>query len=151
MLHKPLYCVSIGELGVTPQELENNLRDILDVCETWDALILLDEADVFVAKRAKGEILPNSMVGVILRLTEYYRGILFFTSNRVTSFDPGFLSRVTVTLRYSQLDAQGRSEVWRILQKKSGVNDVGVFDIGKLKEYVLNGRQIKNALALSKV
>lgn len=44
MLHKPLYSVSLGQLGTTPAELEKHLTEILNLCGRWDALILLDEA-----------------------------------------------------------------------------------------------------------
>lgn len=112
---------------------------------------MLDEADVFVEKRAKVEILRNSMVGVFLRLTEYYLGILFFTSNRVTPFDPAFLSRVTVTLRYFELDLAGRRDVWKNLLEKSGVAVRSGFNLDKLASYVTNGRQSKNTLQLALV
>jgi len=41
MLHRPLYSVSIGQLGTKPDELEEKLGDILDLCSRWDCLILL--------------------------------------------------------------------------------------------------------------
>lgn len=151
LLRKPLYVVSIGELGTTPQELETNLQAILGICESWDSLILLDEADVFVEKRSRGEILRNSMVGVILRLIEYHRGIIFFTSNRVTSFDKAFLSRVTIALKYKQLDSDDRLRIWKNLLQISGVSEAicSKLDLVSLAKHNLNGRQIKNTIQLS--
>jgi SpoVK/Ycf46/Vps4 family AAA+-type ATPase len=43
MLHKPLYSVTVGELGTQTGHLEQNLRDILEVASAWDAVILIDE------------------------------------------------------------------------------------------------------------
>lgn len=73
MLHKPMYSVTLGELGTTPSELENNLRDILELATVWNALVLMDEADIFLERRGQKEIIRNAMVGVIMRLIEYYQ------------------------------------------------------------------------------
>ncbi|CAG8553182.1 11208_t:CDS:10, partial [Racocetra fulgida] len=46
-LRRPLYAVSVGELGVTPKELEAKLSEILEVASVWDAVILIDEAQIW--------------------------------------------------------------------------------------------------------
>lgn len=77
MLQRPLYSVSLGQLGTTPAELETKLGEILDLCGKWDALILLDEADIFLEKRSNNSSLErNAMVSVMLRLVEYFKGVL---------------------------------------------------------------------------
>jgi hypothetical protein len=47
---RPLYAVSSGELGTYSSELEKNLARILDVATVWKAVLLLDEADVFLER-----------------------------------------------------------------------------------------------------
>lgn len=47
LLKRPLYMVSVGELGTNPHQLETELNKILDVAHSWGAVLLLDEADVF--------------------------------------------------------------------------------------------------------
>ena len=42
--------VSVGELGTSPHQLETELNKILDVAHAWGAVLLLDEADVFLGK-----------------------------------------------------------------------------------------------------
>lgn len=49
-LRKPLYMVSAGELGTDSRELEHQLSRILDICYGWGAVLLLDEADVFLER-----------------------------------------------------------------------------------------------------
>jgi SpoVK/Ycf46/Vps4 family AAA+-type ATPase len=121
MLHRPLYSVSIGQLGTTPAELESKLGEILDLCSRWDALILLDEADLFLENRTHGGSLErNAMVSVMLRLVEYFKGVLFLTSNRVDSLDPAFKTRSTLALNYEPLDEAAREQVWRNLLEASG-------------------------------
>ena len=80
------YCsVTAGDLGINAAEVEKTLGSILDLCSTWDALVLIDEADLFLEKRTSTEIERNALVCVMLRLLEYYSGCLFLSSNRKAS------------------------------------------------------------------
>ena len=88
------------------------------------------------------------MVCVMLRLLEYYKGILFLTTNRVESLDPAFQSRVQCALRYEALDAAGRERIWADLLSRAGAADSDVA-AGALAAHALNGRQIKNVLQLA--
>lgn len=152
MLHRPLYSIALGQLGTTPPELEQKLGEILDLCSKWDALILLDEADIFLEKRSSsGSLERNAMVSVMLRLVEYFKGVLFLTSNRVDSLDPAFKTRITLALRYEILDVSAREQIWKNLLEASGSapsmeNDI---DVATLAKYELNGREIKNAIRLA--
>ncbi|RPA77996.1 hypothetical protein BJ508DRAFT_161466 [Ascobolus immersus RN42] len=112
LLHKPLYMVSSGELGTTAHVLEEGLNRILDIAHTWDAVLLLDEADVFLEKRTMHDLHRNALVSVFLRLLEYFQGILFLTTNRVQSFDEAFQSRIHVALRYDDLTFSAKKQIW---------------------------------------
>ncbi len=72
LLKCPLYMVSAGELGTDSRYLETELQKILDICHTWGAILLLDEADVFLEKRSMHDIHRNALVGVFLRQLEYF-------------------------------------------------------------------------------
>ena len=52
VLHRPLYRVSMGELGTTPESLEARLQEIFDLCLPWQALVLIDEAEMLLEKRS---------------------------------------------------------------------------------------------------
>lgn len=78
--------VSAGELGTSPRELEAFLQQILDLANRWQAVLLLDEADVFLEARTAQDIHRNALVSIFLRLLEYFQGILFLTTNRVATF-----------------------------------------------------------------
>jgi hypothetical protein len=99
LLKCPLYCVSAGELGTNPRELEQELQKILDLAHSWSAVLLLDEADVFLEARTAQDIHRNALVSIFLRLLEYFQGILFLTTNRVSTFDDAFQSRIHIALR----------------------------------------------------
>jgi len=99
--------VTAGDLGITAKEVESSLGGVLDLCQTWDALVLIDEADIFLEARSSTEIERNALVCVMLRLLEYYSGCLFLSSNRAAgSIDPAIASRITVMLGYPALDTE---------------------------------------------
>jgi len=148
LLHTPLYMVSVGELGTDATSLEKHLREILEVSRSWNAVVLIDEADIFLEKRSDRDIKRNAMVGVFLRMLEYHQGILILTTNRITSFDAAFYSRITLALKYESLGNQARHEVWKNLLEAAQVQ-AGHINIEVLAAHELNGRQIKNTIKLA--
>lgn len=86
------------------------------------------------------------MVAVFLRHIEYYRGILFLTTNRITTFDEAFLSRIHVALHFNELTTPTKVQIWRAFIKKAGISDgdVSAEQIERLAQRDVNGRQIKN-------
>lgn len=144
LLHKPLYSVGVGELGTNTDVLETSLRQILDVATIWDAVILLDEADIFLEKRDEHNIVRNAMVGVFLRLLEYHNGVLFLTTNRVSDIDEAFYSRISVALHYK---SDGKAEkIWTNLLGAAGLDPKWARGMSK---FDVNGRQIKNAIRMA--
>jgi hypothetical protein len=147
LLHKPLYMISVGELGTNPDQLEERLRTILDIATLWDAVLLLDEADIFLEARNETDIVRNAMVGVFLRLLEYHQGTLFLTTNRVRNIDTAFLSRISVALKFSESDHQKREKIWTNLLSSASLT--GNADASRLAVHDINGRQIKTAIRLA--
>ncbi|KAM5432030.1 hypothetical protein MferCBS31731_007700 [Microsporum ferrugineum] len=152
LLKRPLYMVSAGELGTDSRTLEGELNKILDIAHSWGAVLLLDEADVFLEKRTIQDIHRNALVSIFLRLLEYFQGILFLTTNRVETFDDAFQSRIHVALRYGDLTTKAKRSVWKMfldrVQTKDGLEVVKFSDkdYDALARHNLNGRQIKNSV-----
>ena len=61
-LKRPLYLVSAGELGEDAASVDRALKNILDLSCRWNAIILLDEADVFLEERNSTDIARNNLV-----------------------------------------------------------------------------------------
>lgn len=146
VLKRPLYSISVGELGTDPDVLESRLRGILDIATTWNAVLLLDEADIFLEARDEHDIVRNAMVGVFLRLLEYHQGVLFLTTNRVRNIDPAFYSRISVAMRFDGADFNKRVAIWNNLLEAAGITGLPV-DV--LAQNDINGRQIKNTIRLA--
>jgi hypothetical protein len=112
-LKRPLYVLSSLELSTNPATLEKKLGDVLRLATTWDAVVLIDEADVFLEQRSLHELERNALVSVALRVLEYHRGVLFLTTNRIQAFDEAFLSRFSIAVKYPELDEDARLTIWR--------------------------------------
>ena len=103
------------------------------------------QADVFLEQRSLHDMERNAMVAVFLRHVEYYRGILFLTTNRITTFDEAFLSRIHVALHFRELAPAARAQVWRTFLRRVGAADgVSADELAALAQREVNGRQIKN-------
>ncbi|KZZ95306.1 ATPase, AAA-type, core [Moelleriella libera RCEF 2490] len=152
--HRPLYTISSGELGASAETVQKGLRKILELGEAWNAVVLLDEADVFLVHRNRTDLLRNSITSIFLRELEYYRGILILTSNRHQDFDPAFGGRIHFFLEYPDLDVRARRAIWTTFLDTScpaGQLDQTLTsdELDKLAELSLNGRQIKHVMKIT--
>ncbi|KAH7178264.1 hypothetical protein DER46DRAFT_621937 [Fusarium sp. MPI-SDFR-AT-0072] len=120
----PLYSMSAGDLGTVPKEVELALERALTPCGLWNAMLLLDEADVFLGARTDSDLARNELVAVFLTKLEYYTGDLTF---------------------------EARKKVWQNFINRAGGTQVEIpeEEMGKLAEMKLNGREIKNLIKSS--
>jgi SpoVK/Ycf46/Vps4 family AAA+-type ATPase len=106
--------IQCSQLGTDEEKLEKNLRLVLKRATRWKAVLLIDECDVYV--RARGEDLQqNAIVGIFLRVLEYYKGVLFLTSNRGMIVDDAIMSRVTAHVKYEHPTQDELLQIWDIL------------------------------------
>ena len=166
----PLYLMSAGDLGFDPRHVETKLQDILEMCSRWNAVLLLDEADVFLEQRSLHELERNKLVSIFLRVLEYYEGMqttnfphqiivtdtilgtMFLTTNRVETFDPAFQSRIHISLDYQELSIDSRKTVWdNFLNNSTQEHTITKDQLTELARMNMNGRQIKNILKIARL
>ncbi|KAG1838022.1 P-loop containing nucleoside triphosphate hydrolase protein [Suillus subalutaceus] len=141
----PLYCISAGELGSDSEHVDHALTQILELSQRWKAIVLLDEADVFLSQRRDTDLERNALVSIFLRQLEYYQGIMFLTTNLVSQCDAAFESRIHFTVHYPSLCRGSRKQIWKtFIDKTSGTcqSIVSEADINALSREILNGRQV---------
>ena len=153
-LKMPVYNISVGELGISPEAMETTLSDVMSIAVSWNAIVLLDEVDVFAVKRSGADIQRNAMTAILLRLLERFSGILFMTTNLVDNIDDAFKSRATATIQYAALNSADRITIWENLLGKANALDVTVSpealsSVTAFAEHNLNGREIKNCVRLA--
>ncbi|KAK8112587.1 P-loop containing nucleoside triphosphate hydrolase protein [Apiospora sp. TS-2023a] len=161
---RPLFPVTCGDIGETATEVEDNLQHHFELAHKWGCVLLLDEADVFLAKRTRNDLRRNAVTSVFLRSLEYYAGILFLTTNRVGNIDPAFKSRIHLSLLYQPFDKASTRRLYEIFidrtkaeQKRRGPShflikrkEIITFAKENFREMkreglgAWNGRQIRN-------
>ncbi|CEL09514.1 hypothetical protein ASPCAL12649 [Aspergillus calidoustus] len=152
----PLYSVSAGELIADhgdPLQLDMTLDRIFKIAKRLNTVLLVDEADVFMEKRASYQGSHNRLVTVFLRKLEYYEGVLFLTTNRVMEFDEAVLSRIHLKIKYPELTQNARRNIWESFlseaQTLQGPATVDPSELEHLASMKLNGREIKNLSSIA--
>jgi hypothetical protein len=150
-IKRPLYTVQCSQLGTDEQSLEKNLLQVLNRATRWKAILLIDEADVYIHSRGNN-IQQNAIVGVFLRVLEYYRGILFMTSNRETVIDDAIMSRVTAHVKYTHPNKGELCQIWKILATQCNWNLPENVIPCLIEEFPnATGRNVKMLLKLTQV
>ncbi|PLB50093.1 P-loop containing nucleoside triphosphate hydrolase protein [Aspergillus steynii IBT 23096] len=151
-MRQPLYLMSASELGETATEVEESLEQVLQLTSKWNAILLLDECDMFLEARSTADLRRNRLVSVFLRQLEYYRGVMFLTSNRVSDFDPAFESRIHLTIHYPSLGPASRLHIWRTFTEMGAVESrLSEENLEALAAMDMNGRQIKNTVKTARL
>lgn len=146
---KPLYRVHSGQLGITAESVEANLTCILRRAARWGAILLLDEADVYIRKR-DNDLEHNAIVAEFLRTLEYFEGLLFMTTNRMDDVDDAILSRCIAVIRYDIPPPDAARQLWRTLAAQFAADIPEPLQEELLARYpVLNGRDIKELIKLA--
>ncbi|KAF4836969.1 Fidgetin-like protein 1 [Colletotrichum tropicale] len=113
-IQRPLYRMSAGELSVDPSALEKQLGDIFILGRRWEAIIFIDEADVFMAKRQASTPDQNAAV-----------------TGTSKDIDPAFYDHIHATIKYTGLDETQRKNIWRRQLQRA---------VGSPEEHLLSSR-----------
>ncbi|KAI1932034.1 hypothetical protein LOZ66_006951 [Ophidiomyces ophidiicola] len=143
LLRRPLYSACAGDFGIKTEDLEEHLSRVLDLVRRWDAILLLDEADVFLSERSLQSLQHNALVSVFLRSLEYFEGIMFLTTNRHSTLDPAMKSRIHIGIKYEPLSRHAKFRVWEKQLSNAGAK-ISRKELESLLNKSSNGRQIKN-------
>ncbi|KAK3326654.1 hypothetical protein B0H66DRAFT_600758 [Apodospora peruviana] len=125
--------VSAGDLGVVPDSVDEKLGKILEQSHRWNAVLLLDEADVFLEQRQPKDMTRNA--------------------RSTGQIDTAFKSRVHVSIPCPELDEKARRHIWSMFipryreatQKGGGGYQPDLVSeeaIGRLAREKVNGRHV---------
>lgn len=59
---RPLMILTCSDIGTEPVEVEQNLEENFKKAKKWGAMILIDEADIYLERREKSDLTRNSLV-----------------------------------------------------------------------------------------
>ena len=147
---KPLIVVSVAEIGLRADQAESKLERLFGYAARWEAILLVDEADVFLeARSSDAGTERNALVSVLLRVLEYYTGTIILTTNRISSLDVAVQSRIHLSIRYDDLSRGDCQEIFKHFIAEAEFEDgkkeeVLEWFVEEVSEEKLNGRQIRN-------
>lgn len=151
VMARPLYTVQASQLGTDPEELEDELLKTFARAARWNAIMLIDEADVYVHARGD-DLQQNAIVGVFLRVLEYYKGVLFMTTNRSDLVDDAIASRCIARIDYKAPAKSDQARIWQVLSSSAGIEIAPEVITQVVERYPdLTGRDVKNLLKLAKL
>jgi SpoVK/Ycf46/Vps4 family AAA+-type ATPase len=151
---KPLVIVSVAEIGLDASRAERNLEKLFKLATKWEAILLVDEADVFLETRGStSSASRNALVSVLLRVLEYYRGIIILTTNRIKSIDIAVISRIHLAIRYEDLSEDQMRSIFKYFLDQ--LEPAWIANRGQIDDFIesfghhynLNGRQIRNVVS----
>ena len=175
-LKRPLFRLQPDRLGSSPESIGKKLNEAFELALHWKAILLLDgtlnihcvsdrkvtdicsEADSLLSKRSLEGGARNELVSVMLRHLEYYKGIMFMTTNLFDNIDHAVRSRVRIHIQYHALSARHRLSLWKTFLAQSRIApetaspdrvkklslDLSKMDWQQLAAWKLNGREIEN-------
>lgn len=124
-LAMPLYKVNLSEVfDKYIGETEKHLEKILKTAEDNNYVIFFDEADALFGRRTQindsHDKYANLSTSFLLQRIEHHMGIVVLATNLLNHFDNAFLRRIRFILKFQQLDAMQREEVWRRALEDAG-------------------------------
>ncbi len=150
---RALLTATLGELNQEnyPALFERRLKKVLQYATIWRAVVLLDEADVFLEGRTEVTLEHNALVALFLKQLEYFSGIVFLTSNRVSVFDRAMKSRIHLALEYRSPDEAMRRRLWagclaKVPATEREPDNTLSIDIERFLDDDVNGREIANTV-----
>ncbi len=98
-------------------ETSKNLVKLFEEAKKTDALLLFDEADALLSRRVTDmssatDVSVNQTRSVLLTLLEDYTGMVIFTTNFISNFDPAFMRRIPYHVRFDLPDMDLRRKLW---------------------------------------
>jgi SpoVK/Ycf46/Vps4 family AAA+-type ATPase len=121
IIKRPLYRVHSGQLGLSVAAMETALKEALTRAQRWGAVMLIDEADVYI-KRRNDDMTMNAVVGVFLRVFEYFNGLLFLTTNRIDDIDEAIVSRCIALIKFQPPDSDARRRIWSVMCEQFAID-----------------------------
>lgn len=124
----------------------------------WRAILLLDDAEVFLAARDPHDLRRNTLVSIFLHHLEYADGFLFMTTNQPQDLDLALESRIHMSIKFNDLDLVFQREIWKNFIQEIPDRDLPDKEKKMLQSFVegddlrqrectnMNGRQIRNCL-----
>ncbi len=133
-------------VGETPK----NICKAFDFAKETKSILFFDEADAILSKRVKNmssatDVSVNQTRSVLLMLLNEYQDFIIFATNFIENFDPAFMRRISMHVRFKLPDKKCRELLWRKYTPDTMPHNIDFEEISE-KYDGISGSDISNAI-----
>ena len=133
-------------VGETPK----NIRKVFEVAKKTDSILFFDEADAILSKRVTNmtqavDVSVNQTRSVMLMLMNEYQDFIIFATNFISNFDPAFMRRISIHVKFELPDEDCRRKLWKMYIPAALPNNIDVEEIAERYDGI-SGSDISNAM-----
>lgn len=133
-------------VGETPK----NIRKAFEAAKNSDSILFFDEADAILSKRVTNmtqavDVSVNQTRSVMLMLMNEFQDFIIFATNFISNFDPAFMRRISIHVKFSLPDEECRKKLWRMYTPLEVPNNLDFDELAK-KFDGISGSDISNAM-----
>lgn len=135
-------------IGETPK----NIRKVFEVAKETNSILFFDEADAILSKRVTNmtgavDVSVNQTRSVMLMIMNDYQDFIIFATNFIENFDPAFMRRISMHIKFDLPDFECRKKLWNLYIPDIMPNNINIEEIAKKYEG-LSGSDISNAILM---
>ena len=133
-------------VGETPK----NIRKAFEAAKNSDSILFFDEADAILSKRVTNmtqavDVSVNQTRSVMLMLMNEYQDFIIFATNFIENFDPAFMRRISIHVKFTLPDKNCRRQLWKMYTPPEVPNNLDFDELAK-KFDGISGSDISNAM-----
>ncbi len=131
-------------------ETSKNLVKLFHDANEMDAIIVFDEADALLSRRVTDmhsatDVSVNQTRSVLLTLLDEFTGMVIFTTNFISNYDPAFMRRIPTHIEFGVPNKEQRIELLKHYLTDTVPNDIDINCVADKYEGI-TGSDIANAL-----
>lgn len=136
-------------VGETPK----NIRRAFETAAKTNSILFFDEADAILSRRvthmtSATDVSVNQTRSVLLMILNDYSDFVIFATNFIENFDPAFMRRISMHIRFELPDQECRKKLWRHYIPSEMPTDVDIDEITQKYEGI-SGSDIANAVLMA--
>ena len=133
-------------VGETPK----NIRRAFEAGRRTNSIIFFDEADAILSRRVTSmtqavDVSVNQTRSVMLMLMNEYQDFIIFATNFIENFDPAFMRRISIHVRFELPDYACRVQLWKMYIPRKMPTDLIPTEIAQKYEGI-SGSDISTAV-----
>lgn len=133
-------------VGETPK----NIRKAFETAKNTHSILFFDEADAILSKRVTNmtsatDVSVNQTRSVLLMIMNEYQDFIIFATNFIENFDPAFMRRISMHVKFELPDLNCRKKLWKMYIPAEMPNNIDVKALSE-KYTDLSGSDISNAI-----